>query len=59
MISLELKKELDAANAYYQVLQGQCIAKSGNDYEGRAQARQEEIQSLQEALRILKGEEFE
>jgi hypothetical protein len=53
------KKELDAANAYYQVLQGQCIAKSGNDYEGRAQARQEEIQSLQEALRILKGEEFE
>lgn len=53
------KKELDAANAYFQVLQGQCIAKSGNDYEGRAQARQEEIQSLQEALRILKGEEFE
>jgi len=53
------QKELDAANAYFQVLQGQCIAKSGNDYEGRAQARQEEIQSLQEAMRILKGEEFE
>jgi len=52
-------KELDAANAYYETLKGQCIANSGNDYKERAQRRQDEIESLQEAVRILKGEDFQ
>lgn len=52
------QKELDAANAYYQTLKGQCIS-SGANYEDRAARREEEIESLQEALRILKSEDFE
>lgn len=52
------QKELDAANFYYEQLKSQCIS-SGANYEDRAQRREEEIASLQEALRILKSEDFE
>jgi len=52
------QKELDAANAYYEELKGQCIS-SGANYEDRAARRNEEIESLQEALRILKSEDLE
>lgn len=51
------QKELDAALAYYETLKPQCID-SGVSYEERATRRKEEIESLQEALRILAGEEI-
>jgi len=51
------QKELDSANAYYDQLKPQCI-NSGANFEDRAARRQEEIESLQEALRILNGEEL-
>merc|ERR1719215_1752100 len=46
--------ELLAANRYYDKLKPVCVD-SGMSYEQRAKAREEEIQSLQEALRILSG----
>jgi hypothetical protein len=46
-----------AADRYYEQLEGQCIHK-GVSYEERKQSRQEEIQSLKEALAILNGEEL-
>jgi len=52
------QKELDAAKMYYEELKNQCI-NSGATYADRAQRREEEINSLQEALSILKSEEFE
>eukprot|EP00746_Dinoflagellata_sp_MGD_P072152 gnl/MRDRNA2_/MRDRNA2_29307_c0_seq1.p1 gnl/MRDRNA2_/MRDRNA2_29307_c0~~gnl/MRDRNA2_/MRDRNA2_29307_c0_seq1.p1 ORF type:complete len:715 (+),score=232.70 gnl/MRDRNA2_/MRDRNA2_29307_c0_seq1:60-2147(+) len=48
--------ELDAALAYYDKLKPDCID-SGISYEERVARRKEEIESLQEALRILNGEE--
>eukprot|EP00397_Hematodinium_sp_SG-2012_P022287 GEMP01023079.1.p1 GENE.GEMP01023079.1~~GEMP01023079.1.p1 ORF type:complete len:667 (+),score=244.74 GEMP01023079.1:63-2063(+) len=51
------QKELDAANAYYDQLKPQCI-QSGANYEDRAARRLEEIDSLQEALRILNSEDL-
>eukprot|EP00397_Hematodinium_sp_SG-2012_P017488 GEMP01017887.1.p1 GENE.GEMP01017887.1~~GEMP01017887.1.p1 ORF type:complete len:663 (-),score=234.80 GEMP01017887.1:584-2572(-) len=51
------QKELDAALAYYDTLKPQCID-SGVSYEERTARRKEEIESLQEALRILAGEEL-
>lgn len=52
------QKELDAAEAYYNKLKPQCIAEEGAEpYEERVARRKEEIESLQEALRILQGEE--
>jgi len=49
------KTELDAAMAYYDKLKPDCID-SGNSYEERVAAREAEIASLQEALKILSGE---
>jgi len=49
--------ELDAANKYYDKLKPSCID-AGMSYEERGQRRTEEIQSLQEALRILNGEDI-
>merc|ERR1712194_937028 len=49
------QKELDAALAYFDKLKPSC-ADSGVSYEDRVSRRKEEIESLQEALRILNGE---
>merc|ERR1719258_229805 len=54
---LGTQKELDAALAYYDKLKPDCID-SGISYEERVARRKEEIESLQEALRILNGEEI-
>lgn len=51
------QKELDAALAYFDKLKPSCID-SGVSYEDRVQRRQDEIESLQEALRILNGEDM-
>jgi len=53
---LELTQtELDKALEYYDTLKQDCLDK-GLSYEDRVKAREEEIQSLQEALKILDGE---
>jgi len=44
-----------AADRYYEKLKPTCVD-TGVTYEARAKAREDEIQSLQEALRILKAE---
>merc|ERR1719253_1707807 len=49
------QKELDAALAYFDKLKPSCIS-TGTSYEDRVARREEEVQSLQEALRILNGE---
>jgi len=51
------QKELDAALAYYEKLKPSCVD-AGVSYEDRVQRRKEEIQSLQEALKILNGEDI-
>jgi len=51
------KEELNAAMAYYSKLKPSCID-SGISYDERVAARKEEIASLQEALKILAGEEI-
>jgi len=51
------QKELDAALRYYDKLKPQCVD-SGVSYEERVARRKEEIQSLQEALKILNGEDI-
>jgi hypothetical protein len=50
-------KELDAANQYFEKLKPSCLD-AGMSFEERNARRQEEIQSLQEALRILNGEDI-
>jgi len=50
------QKELNAAEAYYEKLKPSCVS-SGDSYEDRVAKRKEEIESLQEALRILNGED--
>jgi len=51
------QKELDAALAYFDKLKPSCVD-AGVSYEDRVARRKEEIESLQEALRILNGEDF-
>jgi len=51
------QKELDAALAYYEKLKPSCVD-AGVSYEDRVARRKEEIESLQEALRILNGEDI-
>jgi len=46
------QKELDAALAYYDKLKPQCVD-NGLSYEERVRMREEEIQSLKEALQVL------
>merc|ERR1719382_2057520 len=49
--------ELDKALEYYSKLKADCLD-TGLSYKERVKAREEEIQSLQEALRILQGEDI-
>jgi len=51
------QKELAAALEYYEKLKPSCID-LGNSYEERVVRRREEIQSLQEALAILNGNDL-
>jgi prefoldin subunit 5 len=51
------QKELDAALAYYEKLKPSCVD-AGTSYEDRVSRRKEEIASLQEALKILNGEDI-
>merc|ERR1719387_1422239 len=51
------QKELDAALAYFDKLKPSCVD-AGTSYDDRVARRKEEIQSLQEALRILNGEDI-
>jgi chromosome segregation ATPase len=51
------QKELDSAMKYYEKLKPQCI-ETGESYEDKVAARKEEIESLQEALKILNGEDL-
>merc|ERR1719213_1251892 len=50
------QKELDAALAYFDKLKPSCIGEA-ESYEDRVARRKEEIESLQEALKILNGED--
>jgi len=51
------QKELDAALSYFDKLKPSCVD-AGVSYDDRTGRRKEEIQSLQEALRILNGEDI-
>jgi len=54
---LELtQKELDAALEYYEKLKPDCVDQ-GLSYEDRVASREAEIESLQEALKILSGDQ--
>merc|ERR1719343_832396 len=51
------QKELDAALSYFDKLKPSCVD-SGVSFDDRVARRQEEIQSLKEALNILNGEDL-
>jgi len=51
------QNELDKAMQYYEKLKPTCVD-AGVSYEDRVARRKEEIQSLQEALKILSGEDI-
>merc|ERR1711994_14152 len=51
------QKELDAALVYFDKLKPSCVD-AGVSYDARVARRKEEIESLQEALRILNGEDL-
>jgi len=51
------QKELDAALAYFDKLKPSCVD-AGVSYEERVARRKEEIESLQEALKILSGDDM-
>mmetsp|Transcript_50625 Transcript_50625/g.141773 ORF Transcript_50625/g.141773 Transcript_50625/m.141773 type:complete len:464 (-) Transcript_50625:264-1655(-) len=50
------QEELEKANAYYEKLKPSCVD-SGITYEERVKRRDEEIESLQDALKILAGQD--
>jgi septal ring factor EnvC (AmiA/AmiB activator) len=50
--------ELDKADKYYETLKPSCVD-SGITYEERVARREEEMQSLQEALKILTGQDID
>merc|ERR1719313_1830361 len=50
-------KELDAAMSYYDKLKPSCVD-AGVSYDDRVARRKEEVESLQEALKILNGEDI-
>merc|ERR1719235_454779 len=52
------EKELDAAMKYYDKLKPTCVSGGSESFEDRTAQRKEEIESLQEALRILNGEDI-
>jgi len=52
----QTQTELDAALKYYDKLKPDCVD-SGMSYEERVKRRQEELESLQDAYKILAGEE--
>merc|ERR1719321_2258145 len=49
-----VQEELAAAMAYYEKLKPSCVD-AGESYEERVARRKQEIESLQEALKILNG----
>jgi hypothetical protein len=51
------QSELDSAMDYYDKLKGECLD-TGLSYEERKKMREEELVSLQEALKILSGEDI-
>jgi len=51
------QKELDAALTYYDKLKPSCVD-SGVSYEDRVARRKEEVESLQEALKVMNGEDL-
>jgi predicted nucleic acid-binding Zn-ribbon protein len=51
------QEELDKALEYYEKLKAECVD-LGVSYEERVKMREEEIQSLQEALKVLAGEDL-
>jgi len=51
------QSELDKALDYYDKLKQECVD-TGNSYADRKQSREEEISSLQEALKMLSGEDL-
>jgi len=51
------QEELDSALAYYEKLKPSCVD-AGVSYEDRVMRRKEEVESLQEALKILGGEQL-
>jgi len=51
------QKELDAALAYFDKLKPSCVD-TGLSYEERVARRKEEIESLQDALKILSGDDL-
>lgn len=51
------QKELDAAVKYFEQLKPSCLDQ-GTSFEEREARRKEEVESLQEALRILNGEDL-
>merc|ERR1719262_1278384 len=51
-------KELDAALAYHEKLKPTCVSGGEESFEDREAQRKEEIESLQEALRVLNGEDL-
>merc|ERR1719161_487650 len=50
------QEQLEKANTYYEKLKPSCVD-SGISYEDRVKKREEEIESLQDALKILSGQE--
>mmetsp|Transcript_32446 Transcript_32446/g.77938 ORF Transcript_32446/g.77938 Transcript_32446/m.77938 type:complete len:683 (+) Transcript_32446:61-2109(+) len=51
------EKELDAAMDYYEKLKPSCVS-SGTNYDDRVKQREDEVQSLKEALKILNGDDI-